>query len=59
MANSTNMRVHKKLEAKLKKIKIMTGIPMVKLTGDLADKLQNPQPYEIKITGIKLKKERK
>lgn len=59
MADSTNMRVHKKLEAKLKKIKLMTGVPMVRITGDLADRLINPQPFEIKIVDIKIKKDKK
>lgn len=56
VSDSTNMRVHKKLEAKLKKISLMTGVPMVKLSGDLADKFQTPEPFEIKITGFGKKK---
>lgn len=59
MSDSTNMRVHKNLEAKLKKIKLMTGMPMVKITYELADQIKNPAPFEIKIIGINPKKEKK
>jgi len=59
MSDSTNMRVHKKLEAKLKKIKLMTGVPMVKITYELADQIKNPAPFEIKIVGIPDQKPKK
>jgi len=52
------MRVHKKLEAKLKKIKLMTGVPMVKITYELAEQIKNPAPFEIKIVGIEGKKQK-
>lgn len=53
MTESTNMRVHKKFETKLKKVSLMTGIPMVKLSGELADKFTAPEPFEIKLIGLK------